>query len=449
MTYFCFSHLRWWSLLGVGLLWSCADNPAPPSPPNFQSSSNADTSWMVTSEEARTAAEHVALIPEVRAQAAHSQATQDTQRVFAGRQRVQNLTPLFGKDNQPFVYVATYEYGGWALVAADEHMPPILAFSEHGTFGVEQLRADGNLAATVARNREAPTLPEGLLDWLMTTHGIVAALRQSPGENTPAPHVKELWRLLVQNPCSIPYLPRSSSGGQPAWNPPCSPGGTECTSFQKGPYLRTTWGQGCGYNDQTWSGASCNHSPTGCVPTAMAQVMAFHRYPASYSWSTMPLGGILAPNSAPDLAWLMRYCGDEVGVSYGNTSSGANSTDVPGALKSRRFGYSSADHHDGTVNYRINNDLDAGRPSLVGGYRGSSNLGFNLTGGHLWVCDGMVGTTCTTSSGSMFSQRQYHMNWGWASTGNGYFASDDWQVTTSGTSYNYQYNHHVVVNIHP
>ena len=398
---------------------------------------------MVTSEEARTVAEHVALIPEVRAQAAHSQATQDTQRVFAGRHRVVALTPLLGKDQQPFAYVAKYEHGGWALVAADEHMPPILGFSEHGTFNTEQLRQDGNLAVTAERNRGTPTLPEGLLDWLITTHEVVAALRQAPHENTPPPGTDELWRALVQNPCAITYLPRGESGSA-AWNPPCPPVSTTCSNFQRGPYLRTTWGQDCGYNDQTWSGNDCGHSPTGCVPTAMAQVMGFHRFPTSRPWSTLPVGGFLNFGDAPNLAWLMRHCGDAVNVSYSPSGSSARSQNVPGALKNT-FRYRSADYYDNFVNTRINNDLDAGRPTLVGGYRNTTFLGYFGTDGHLWVCDGMVGTTCTTSSGSMFSQRQYHMNWGWNGSSNGYFASDNWTVGTR----NYQYHQDVVANIHP
>lgn len=61
--------------------------------------------------------------------------------------------------------------------------------------------------------------------------------------------------------------------------------------YTKGPLLQTTWGQGCGYNSLLQDCSTpyyCYHAVTGCVATAMAQVMKYHTYPASYNWSGMP-----------------------------------------------------------------------------------------------------------------------------------------------------------------
>lgn len=458
-----------------------------------RSTANAEAAdWRVSEDVARTAAEHIALSPETEAQREHNRAGADTQRVFAGWQRLRSLTPLPGRDGQPFVYVANYAYGGWALIAADAHMPPLLGFSEHGSFAVKELTADGNLAVTLARNREHPTLPEGMLDWLETTYDVVAALRENPDAKNAAPGSRSAWIMMVTKPIAITELPDGGGSGQ-GWRlpgggtgggggvvdgddlwPPAGGGsggsgggggGSPCSTTQRGPYLRTNWGQGCGYNDfcPAGNGANyCGHSPTGCVATAMAQVLYFHRYPNNFNWAAMPVGGALAAGTSPDIAMLMFMCGRAVSMSYGNTESGAWDRLVAPALTGgpflplgilsfySPFRYSSADYVNGnSVNPGINNDLDAGRPSIVGGESSSS--------GHLWVCDGYISSVCTSTvnaNGNAVTVtsgwRNYHMNWGWNGSHTGWFDANDWRVTVSnGDVRNYQYNHCAIVNIHP
>jgi Peptidase C10 family len=106
------------------------------------------------------------------------------------------------------------------------------------------------------------------------------------------------------------------------------------------------------------------------------------------------------------------------------------------------FGYSSADFRSGpAVNPAINTDLDANRPSIVAARTASDD-------GHSWVCDGYVFPSITNNNGT-FGYRQYHMNWGWDGSDNGFFYCDNWSVTRyDGTLYDFQYNHRAIVNIH-
>ncbi len=477
---------RWLLLACAGLLLGC-EKEAPPRALSAQSSANAETGWLVKEDLARKAAEHIALSPETEAQREHNRTDQDTQRVFAGWQRLRRLTPLRGPDGQPFVYVANYTYGGWALIAADGHMRPLLGFSEHGSFAVEQLQADGNLAVTLERNREHPTLPEGMLDWLETTQELVTALRANPDGKNAAPGSRDAWITMAIDPVVIKELPDGGGSGlnwrQPGGNtggggggvgdgqdmwPPVGGGGSGGGSgsggggggstysySSRGPLLTTNWGQDCGYNDLVPSGTySCTRMPTGCVPTALAQVLYFHRWPSTFNWANMPSGGaytsrFLSQNSAPELARLMLVCGNSVGVLYRDNGSSANTADVERALKGAwnyvtPFNYSSADFVNGpAVNPAINIDLNAYRPSIV-----AASTGGNGNGGHAWVCDGYVFPSITNSVGT-FGYRQYHMNWGWNGRSNGFFNCEDWNVTdNAGIVHNYQYNHRAIVNIH-
>ena len=58
------------------------------------------------------------------------------------------------------------------------------------------------------------------------------------------------------------------------------------TYYTRGPLLGTRWGQGCGYNSYcpyNPESPYCFRCPTGCVATAMAQVMRYWQYPTYYS----------------------------------------------------------------------------------------------------------------------------------------------------------------------
>lgn len=176
-----------------------------------------------------------------------------------------------------------------------------------------------------------------------------------------------------------------------------------------------------------------NRSVTGCVATAMAQVMMYHQYPKELkstieAYTTKSKGiKISAINSGETYDWdnmlpdysktdyssaqadavakLMYHCGAAVKMDYG-PSSGAN---VTPAILATYFGYDADLMQDLTRTCftlqqwmtLIDNELKAKRPIL---YSGQSS-----DGGHEFVCDGSDG------------KGLYHINWGWGGYQDGYF----------------------------
>lgn len=201
------------------------------------------------------------------------------------------------------------------------------------------------------------------------------------------------------------------------------------------PLCKTTWDQAAPYNNlcPTKNGT---RTYTGCVATAMAQVMKYHEYPAkgvgsnSYTWNNQTLSmnfasttfdwnnmlntyassssGTSAQRTA--IATLMKACGYAVNMTYGVDSdggSGATSFDITPALVNN-FSYDKATHTEFRDYYSetewedmIYDNLKNVGPVV---YCGASNQG-----GHCFVCDGY------NTSG------YFHINWGWSGSYDGYF----------------------------
>lgn len=124
------------------------------------------------------------------------------------------------------------------------------------------------------------------------------------------------------------------------------------------PLIETQWGQGEPYNLNcpSFQGQRC---ATGCVATAMAQVINYHRWPqeqisgiSGYTTSTNNISMPELPaiyldwNNLNDssIARLMLYCGQSVQMDYDPTGSAAIAAFVPDAL-TNVFGYSKSATH--------------------------------------------------------------------------------------------------------
>lgn len=203
------------------------------------------------------------------------------------------------------------------------------------------------------------------------------------------------------------------------------------------PLMKSKWNQSTPYNNLCPEYAADIRSVSGCVATAMAQVMYYHKWPvkgtgsSSYLWlckSTPDNSKILSANygettydwanmrdtygsgytsvQAAAVATLMYHCGVSVQMSY-DKSSGAYTQDVPVALE-KYFGYDpnyqrirKELYPIDSLNQIIRAELRAGRPVLVSGS--------NDEGGHAFVCDG-------------YDKRAYfHINWGWGGSSDGYY----------------------------
>ena len=187
----------------------------------------------------------------------------------------------------------------------------------------------------------------------------------------------------------------------------------------------TQWGQGDPYNAQCpqHEGERCI---TGCVATAMAQIMNHNRWPQSqtteipaYTTNTLHISMPALPAkqfnwdnmTAAGIAELMLYCGQAVKMDYTTAASGAMSGDVPKAMKSI-FGYSTAASLASRASYTdeqwvdmIYKELQEGYPVLYFGQSATD-------GGHAFIVDG-------------YADGKYHINWGWNGYCDGFFTLDN------------------------
>ena len=300
--------------------------------------------------------------------------------------------------DQFYVVQEDDEDGGWVLIAADDAVQPILGYADNGTFDAS---AD---------------MPENLKWWLsMYNHQIKRAIANG---QVASAEVTSQWAEL-------------RSGARKA----------KAATVVVGPLLTTKWNQGTPFNNlcPTYSGS--NRSATGCVATAMAQVMNFWEWPekgqgsrnginfanTTYNWANMinSYNGSYNNTQANAVATLMYHCGQAVDMSYG-ASSGAQTIRFPSNSTSYacaqnalwnyfkynsdsikgyyREGYSYYGYSSWTDNNWIamlKQELNKQRPIM---YAGSGN-----GGGHSFVCDGYR------------DDNYFHFNWGWGGAYDGYF----------------------------
>lgn len=223
------------------------------------------------------------------------------------------------------------------------------------------------------------------------------------------------------------------------------------------PLLGSLWSQNTPFNDMA-PAAGKGHCPTGCVATAMAQIMYFHKWPKTgtgehtnknfekqhvdfsksvYQWDKMRdvyNQGAYTPEEGAAVAKLMYDCGASVDMSYGASGSGAFSEDVPKAL-TNYFDYSSSMKiyfRDKQTDWddMIMKDLDQKRPVYYSGTDIEA-------GGHAFVADGYE------IDGDKVL---FHFNWGWGGSGNCYCLSNALKPE-DGQGYNFVTSQAIVIGI--
>ena len=331
--------------------------------------------------------------------------------------------------NTPLMYVFDVQPMGFVIMSANNDIIPILGYS-----------FDNNYASNPA------------LDMWMTAYKY--SIINKTSEKSIHAKNRNAWADLISGNTS-----------------------TRGTVVVRTPLLTTRWDQNKYYNTScpldSKPSPSLNldgHCATGCVATAMAQIIRFWQYPAvglrsssyyhvppafaqnfglleahydttHYNWSNMP-AFLNKYNS--DVANLIYQCGVSVFMDYDADAdgSGAQTASTVNSFQ-MFFGYNSAVTQltkDGVKNSvwdtLMMKQLDNGYPVLYSGstYKGS---------GHAWVMDGYEMTNDTA---------YFHMNWGWSGDGNAYFCLNDSMSSmsseSSGTG-NFRFTQAAVVNIYP
>lgn len=305
----------------------------------------------------------------------------------------------------PFHVFNAANQRGFVIVAGDDRVPAVLAHSNHGIFDASQM----------------PPAMQALLDG----------------------YAEQMAAL--------------DSGARPARLTPRS---------AVAPLLTSHWGQGSPFNiNLPW--VSGNRAVTGCVATAMAQIMHYHQWPArptttipSYTTSTNAIFMLkLEPVdfdweamhdmyytndttsvSARAVATLMQYCDQALSMDFLKTTSNASTALIPFALATY-FGYKATAHYVSRLGYStadweqmLHDELTAGRPVAYAGNKSS--------GGHSFVCDG-----CD-------DQGRFHINWGWNSQSDGYFVLSVLNPSAQGIgstagAYGYIYNQAMAIGLEP
>lgn len=223
------------------------------------------------------------------------------------------------------------------------------------------------------------------------------------------------------------------------------------------PLLSTIWHQHDPYNLKCPTLSIQNkRCVTGCVATAMAQVMFYHRNQSvnkttkeipGYLYTdnnegditveAFPQGSIIDWDNILDsydgsetqvqkeaVAYLLAYCGASVQMEYGTETSYAYSENVLPALQDY-FNYSESMFLENRIFYTdkewddlIYSELAKGNPIY---YSGSPQSGKS---GHAFVCDGYDGNG------------YYHINWGWGGSYDGYFLLSALNPYLQGVGYN-------------
>ncbi len=238
------------------------------------------------------------------------------------------------------------------------------------------------------------------------------------------------------------------------------------------PLLTTTWDQEPNYNAFCpYNTGDGQRAVTGCVATAMAQIMKYWAYPTrgrgSYSYTDAPPNfsgnyGTLSANFDTAFSWaqmpasinstnnqialLMYDLGVSVGMDYGDDNQGGSGawvlqSEAGAGLPCSQYSYVNYFYYNpntiqGIIKSQysendwlnmIKNELNSGR---VVQYEGDD---VNGGGGHTWVCDGY------DAGGSL------HMNWGWSGQSDGYFAC----TNLNAGQYNFDDNEAALIGIEP
>ena len=264
---------------------------------------------------------------------------------------------------------------GYIIAGADDRIPAVLGYSNSGTF-------------------DPQNVPANMQAWLQSYSDQMEYLNRHPEAAAPQ-------NTVIGEPIS--------------------------------PLIQTHWDQGSPYNDLCPIDEGAR-SLTGCVATAMAQVMYFWKHPAATTevipgyttetkgltvaeipagtaidWDNMQLkySGSESSVQKTAVANLMLLCGTAVYMNYTSKGSGTWGGYVGQALL-QYFDYDQATKYEERLGYRtaewnqkVYDELKAGRPLYYDGASSGS--------GHAFVIDGYGGDD------------YFHVNWGWGGSSDNYF----------------------------
>ena len=344
--------------------------------------------------------------------------------------------------NQYYIY-ENADGEGWVMVAANDVAHPILAYSETGQF-----RTDNQ--------------PANLKVWL---NGYNKQIKRAEQDGLVAPEsIQQEWKNLRK-------------------------GARKAQAIEVvAPLIKTGWDQTAPFWNLCPQEGS-KYCYTGCVATAMAQVMNYWQWPVkgtgshtdnaysscsanfgntTYDWKNMldryDTGSPTADQKNA-VATLMYHCGVACDMQYSPNGSGAYTIDYNGwwtdqgtmsaeTALTKFFGYNSETvvgyYRNGGSDLKtwtksewiamLKGELDAKRPIMYAGTGYEDPNDEDTAYGHSFVCDGYD------------SNNLFHFNFGWTNWCDGYYDIDALETTDPGSgggNGNYSLEQDVIVGIMP
>ena len=321
--------------------------------------------------------------------------------------QIDNTTPAV------FVFNSTDER--FVLVSAEDNARAVLGYSDEGTF-------------------DANNIPENMQFWLKMYADEMRSATEAKG--------KVNRREVIKHPKNQQIF------RGPRWRK--VKGERREAEEEAYPTIapllgETIWGQGEPFNNMCPQIGN-ERAVTGCVATALSQIMYIHKYPTkgidSHSYKTETEGLTVSANfgnttydwanmipnykdsytttQANAVATLMHHVGVAADMDYTVDGSGAVSSIALAAI-TEYFGYNKSINvlpkdfmKEEDILQEVASDLQLGRPVYVSGSTVNQE-------GHAFVCDGMK------------SDGYLHINWGWYGVANGYFALSALAPEVQGT----------------
>ena len=352
---------------------------------------------------------------------------------------------------EPQYYLYENENGeGWVIIAANDAVTPVLAYSETGHFRTDNM-------------------PSNIRHWMGKYDKFIKRIETDGVEA--AEETKAEWKALRK-------------GVRKAQ-----------AAVVVGPLIQTQWDQDAPYNNLC-PGTGSNKAYTGCVATAMAQVMNYWQWPkrgigshsyrprnpndedhystrytstlsadfgnTTYDWENMleSYSGSETSAQKTAVATLMYHCGVATEMMYGNDADGGSGTytgnygsweesdNAQNALW-KYFGYKKSTgymrdgyEYGGHTYYEswtasnwtamVKAELDKQHPILYGGASDG--------GGHSFICDGYD------------EEGYFHFNWGWSGWNDGYFTLSNLTPGSGGAGgggYDFSEDQDVIIGIEP
>ena len=397
----------------------------------------------------------------------------------AGNRRVRNhelfrsgnrFTRTASDDVEAKFHIINYEdNAGFAMIAADKRATDIYAYSDTGNLCVDDAMENSGFGVFLEGAIElySKEIIRPLVNWNDSLPGkFIDSLGNNGGFiDLPGDKYGDIPYLGIEVIDGITYrvrleMNKSISKKEPLvpveWDQ-CNPYNYYCPS--------------CGWDSgkEKYYKGKC---AAGCGPVAAAQIMAYHKHPASYSghefdWNAMTESPKFLYNDNPDedalmVARLIREIGRVAKADYGK-STGVTIANIKNMFPKFGYNITGADYDVDKVKISLYNN----RPVYARGQKKSGD-------GHAWVIDGydhLVNRKTyyyNYAPYNVYDKRDFmnriyvHCNWGWGGDGrnknsdysnNGYFLNDAFVVTVgegnNEEERDYTRNNKIIYNIYP